>query len=293
MRVLVFYDVPGWAWWHKAQAIARNMPPDIAVNTAAFGAKFDPDAYDYLILFGSYMLDTPVPVPPRKLVLGLSNNGPWYVESVRRPYLEGRVRAVFANSKQGRELLDLPKAFCCQNGVDAEFFHPPQEPPPGFSVGWVGNPASDGIKGLDIIREACTACGIPLLTVEHDASKGDLSGIRSQETLREQIYWRASCYVCASEREGTPNPALEALACGVPVVSTPVGNMPEVITPGENGLLVARSAQDLATAFTRLRAQNLAPWRRAARQSILNGWTWPQKARRYESMLRALAAGEG
>lgn len=294
MRILVFYDVPGWAWWHKSQAIARHMPPDIAVDTAAFGAPVDTEAYDYFILFGSYMLEGRQPLPAHKLVLGLSNNGPWYVESVRRPYLEGRVRAVFANSEIGRGLLDLPQAFCCQNGVDAEFFHPPASHDDGeFRVGWVGNPASDVDKGLPLIREACRTSGAQLLTIEHDASKGDVAGIRKHETLREQIYWRASCYVCASLYDGTPNPALEALACGVPVISTHSGNMPEVITHGASGLLVERDVESLAGAMSRLRGEDLAPWRRAARASILDGWTWPQKVRRYEDMLRALERGEG
>jgi Glycosyltransferase len=289
IRVLIFYDVPGWAWWHKAQALVRHLPQGFSAQALAFGAPFDPEAYDFILLFGDYMLD--MPLPPEKIILGLSCNEPRYVDAVRKAYREGRVRAVFANSEQGRELLGLPQAFCCQNGVDADFFHPPSAWEPGFSVAWVGNPASDGAKGIDLIRAACKACAVPLLTVEHDASKGNLTGIHSQEILRESIYWRASCYICASLYEGTPNPALEALACGVPVISTPVGNMPEVITNGVNGLLAERSADALVKAILHLRAENLAPWREAARQSIMNGWTWPQKAQRYAQMLRELAKG--
>ena len=121
----------------------------------------------------------------------------------------------------------------------------------------------------------------------------DVFDQRREEVIREQIYWRASCYVCASQSEGTPNPALEALACGVPVISTPVGNMPELLRNGQNGLLVERDVESLAEAMRRLQGESLAPWRRAARQSILDGWTWPQKVRRYEDMLRTLQRGEG
>jgi len=41
-------------------------------------------------------------------------------------------------------------------------------------------------------------------------------------------YSKIDIFVCASLTEGTPNPVLEAMACGVPVISTDVGNIPEV-----------------------------------------------------------------
>jgi glycosyltransferase involved in cell wall biosynthesis len=52
-----------------------------------------------------------------------------------------------------------------------------------------------------------------------------------------QVYNRARMLVCASTVEGNPRVTVEAMACGVPVLSTPVGIMPELITPGENGFL--------------------------------------------------------
>jgi glycosyltransferase involved in cell wall biosynthesis len=56
-----------------------------------------------------------------------------------------------------------------------------------------------------------------------------------------------------SANEGTPVVAIEALAAGRPVVSTRVGGVPDVVTDGETGLLVAEGdVLELASALERL-----------------------------------------
>ena len=57
-------------------------------------------------------------------------------------------------------------------------------------------------------------------------------------------YRRASafCLPCrvadSGDRDGIPNVLVEAMACAVPVVSTDVSGIPELVVAGENGLLV-------------------------------------------------------
>jgi glycosyltransferase involved in cell wall biosynthesis len=61
-------------------------------------------------------------------------------------------------------------------------------------------------------------------------------------------------YACASLHEGTAVPVLEAMACGIPVVSTRVGILPEIAGPLQATLLVDRTPRAFADAFARLAA---------------------------------------
>jgi glycosyltransferase involved in cell wall biosynthesis len=63
----------------------------------------------------------------------------------------------------------------------------------------------------------------------------------------------ADVLVLASEMEGLPLVILEAMSQGVPVVATDVGGIPEAVTDGETGFLIApRDAGAVAGAVTRI-----------------------------------------
>ena len=60
-------------------------------------------------------------------------------------------------------------------------------------------------------------------------------------------------YVCSSVKEGFPYSLLEAMNAGLPIVSTNVGGIPEMITDGQNGILVPpKNPNTLADAIKKL-----------------------------------------
>lgn len=54
----------------------------------------------------------------------------------------------------------------------------------------------------------------------------------------QSIYHEADVLVLTSEWEGTPNVVLEAMACGLPVVASKVGDVPFIINNGVSGFIV-------------------------------------------------------
>lgn len=55
---------------------------------------------------------------------------------------------------------------------------------------------------------------------------------------RDQMLANANIFILPSYNEGLPLAILEAMAWGIPPITTPVGGIPEVVVPNQNGLLV-------------------------------------------------------
>jgi teichuronic acid biosynthesis glycosyltransferase TuaC len=205
---------------------------------------------------------------------------------LRRPQLRfaleraARVVAVAGSLKADAVRLGIPaeRVRVIENGVDADLFRPldrqearrslglPEEGPLVVSVGtlaprkgfhlvmeamsllkdrWpdlrfavVGGAGAEGAmeKGL---RDIAVRLGV--------ADRVVFAGARQREELAAW-YSAADVFVLASAHEGCPNVVLEALACGTPVVATPVGNVLELV-PAAAGRVVPREVPALAEAL--------------------------------------------
>jgi UDP-glucose:(heptosyl)LPS alpha-1,3-glucosyltransferase len=101
-------------------------------------------------------------------------------------------------------------------------------------------------------------------------------------------YFQASdVFVLPSAYESYGLVVLEALASGLPVIATPTGCVPDLITSGVNGFVVEPSAADIARAVVALAGVPRDQLARAAR-STAEGATWSSVADRYLDALTQL-----
>ena len=301
-RILAIADRPGWAIDRKAQNLRRVLARrfEIVQRFQHDVTESDVNAADIVLIFYWFQI-AKLPLPESvlarrsdRLVIGICSHREMEGE-FREPglaILQRLARAVFVNNRKLEHeyapLLRIPVHYT-PNGVDTTFFCPPPEPQPysgELRVGWAGSlgnhgPAHRGFH--DVIEPAVAA----------------VPGVRLQTAIREQ-HWRnhdemldfyrdLDVYVCASRSEGTLNPCLEAAACGVPLVTTRVGNMPELVRDGDNGLFFDGTAEGLANKLALLRDTPSLRSRMATRMiETIREWDWSVQAENYAHMFTSL-----
>ena len=130
-----------------------------------------------------------------------------------------------------------------------------------------GDPAGD--PEVERLRALAAELGI--------GARVDFPGAVPQDAL-VRYYRAADTLVVASRYESFGLAAVEALACGTPVVAAPVGGLPSIVRDGENGLLVRwRSPQAFAERLDELLGDGALRAQLAshARPSVAN-FAWPR-----------------
>ncbi len=153
-------------------------------------------------------------------------------------------------------------------------------------IGWCGNSKfvddkDDDLKGLNrIIKPAIEELKNEGYNVELEVADRNINFIPHNQ-MRE-YYNRIDIYVCASRTEGHPAPVLEAMACGVPVISTDVGIVPEVFGKKQKEFIIERSKDDLKNKIINI-LKNKKVLKELSEENLqqIQKWSWQNKAELY------------
>jgi len=195
-----------------------------------------------------------------------------------------------------------------RNGVDLDLFSPLNREAIRRSLALSGKTVLSAghlidRKGHDLVIEALACLPETTLLIAGDGpnkqalkacarDRGVADRVRflgriDHDKLAE-IYNAADVLALASSREGWPNVLLEAMACGTPVVATPVWGSHEVIRSPQAGLLTKdRTAKSIAGALQSI--LDSAPSRKATRR-YAEGFSWRQTTTGMAEIFTAIAS---
>jgi glycosyltransferase involved in cell wall biosynthesis len=200
-------------------------------------------------------------------------------------------------------------------GIDLKTFQPRNKRAAREALGlesdakvvlFVADQVTNRRKGLDLLLAALDSLGdrqdIQLLTVGSgeciaptDFYHCHIGQVNSDRIL-STIYSAADVFVIPSRQEGFGQTALEALACGTPVVAFRVGGIPDMVRPGLTGLLAEpENVRELRDCIAKLLADPSLRTEMAAncRSVAKEEYSLELQARRYRDLYKSLPSGTG
>lgn len=153
-------------------------------------------------------------------------------------------------------------------------------------IGWCGNSKfedenDDDLKGLNkIIKPAIKSLQANGYDVRLEIADRNVKNIPHSEM---PLYYNdIDIYVCASRTEGHPAPVLEAMACGVPVISTNVGIVEEVFGAEQKKYIIERSPEALENKIIEL-LNNRDNFRVLSNENLfrIKDWSWEIQKDKY------------
>ncbi|WP_274628989.1 glycosyltransferase [Arvimicrobium flavum] len=193
-----------------------------------------------------------------------------------------------------------PPQAVIQDGVDLSLFRPRnlgrfQDDRQTLTVGWVGNSdwaaEVEDFKGLHTIinpaLENLRAKGLQL-----ESRFADKKVVHIPHADMPDYYAGIDVLLCASKIEGTPNPLLEAMAMGVPVITTDVGIVPEALGPKQSGyILPSRDVHSLMTMIERL-YRNRSDLEQLSDENLdyVKPWDWSLRVEGFRNFFRSVLA---
>jgi len=235
----------------------------------------------------------------------------WYSFIGMQGRVSRRLRRIITVSECSK--VDISEAFgipihrfrVVPNGINTDFFYPLPQIERSNNQILVTNSADTSLKGLSYLLQAVssikkkraiklTVIGTPKKNGTNEQLVKDL-GIHDCVNFTGRIeydefaryYAEATMAVIPSVYEGFGMPAGEAMACGIPVISTTGGALPEVV--GNAGILVPpadKEALEKAILYLLDDPERCRKLGEAGLKRVRNAFTWPHAAQKTVDIYR-------
>lgn len=183
-----------------------------------------------------------------------------------------------------------------QDGVDLDLFKPDKLERfksienKILRIGWVGNSKftdtenDDDLKGVHkILVPAIEELKKEGYAIEEKFADRNNKMIPHNEM--PNYYNSIDLYICTSKTEGTPNPVLESMACGVPVISTDVGIVPEAFGEKQKKfILEERTKQCLKENIIKI-INNKSILAELSKENLeqIKKWDWEEMSKKFKN----------
>ncbi len=294
--ILMATDRPGWCFDHIAQAIQRELAEYYSFKIMPYGKVVKEECDVLIALCWERALLAKANTKCRAMVPCLYDHLSWKINDDSLAHfkltLKNSAAVAVCNKRMLEDLKriipasELPTVFLLEDGVDTGLFR--ELPPPDkFACGWTGmstrcTPGGpDDYKGLGLLKAACAKANVELRVL--DSAGGGLW----PHARMPVFYQDVSVQLIGSVLEGTPNPLLEALAMGRPVITTDVGLAREVIVEGETGFIVARNEEAFGKRIQEMAIKTKADLIRMGQKAraMAMRYSWAEKAKTWKACL--------
>lgn len=167
-----------------------------------------------------------------------------------------------------------------------------------FTIGWVGNSAWNKEKGdckgfNTILKPVIKKLKKEInLSIEENYADKQIKMIRHEDMPK--YYEKIDILVCVSETEGTPNPVLEAMACGVPIISTNVGIVNEAFGPLQKKMILKNRTKICLEKKIRFLIQHPEYLKKLSIENLeyIKHWDWKYKTKEFEEFFDKCLSNE-
>lgn len=286
-----------WRIWRELRRYVREFSPDLVVANGGATLR-----YGLSVTLGT-----------KRELAYISIGEPhfwirsWWSRLATRLMLRAADRILAVSSATRQQTIELEpsvadRTFVTYTGLPEDLFHLNGSETSGqLRILMVGNLSAE--KDPELAFRAISAAGIGCLRVVGDGPLRDDLEVLARDLgldeaiefagsvadVRPHLEW-ADVLLLTSRSEGLPGAVLEASAAGVPTVGVDVGGVSEAVVDGFTGLVVPRSAADLADALERLAGDRamLERMGAAAREHARERFSMSDVVDRYARILQGL-----